>query len=306
MQKHFLQSPAWEKYEQLEGHTTFRLTEKDFSALAILKTTPVGNYLFCPYGPSIKNTDSLPHALDALKELAHEQRAFFIRIEPTSPLSSQEAKSLHLIKSHDLDPAHTWIIDLTQPESDITKAIEKRKLRHWRTHENRGIHFRTTQNPEDIAILTKLLNNLGKRNNFTPQDENHLKNQLKSGFATLYIAELEDQPIAAALIYDYDNIRYYAHAATDDTHRKLMVGTSLLIQMILDAKSNGSKIFDFWGITTSKDPNHPWYGFTQYKKSFGGQQVNYAGTYDLPLNPLRYKAYLLLRKLNRFKRKHNS
>lgn len=304
MQKHFLQSKAWEKYEQLEGHQTLYLDNNDYSVLAILKSTPVGNYLFCPYGPYLQDHNSLPRVLDDLKTLAHEQKAFFIRIEPTFPLDPTYAKELNLHKSHDIDPAHTWTIDLTQDESDISKAIEKNKLRHWRIHEKKGVSFRTTKDPDSITILSNLLNNLGKRNKFTPQDEAHLKNQLKSGFATLYVAEFDHQPIAAALVYDHDKVRYYAHAATDSAHRKLMAGTSLLVQIIVDAKKAGCKIFDFWGITTSNDPSHPWYGFTQYKKSFGGQQVDYAGTYDLPLNPARYKLYQFLRKINRLKR-HN-
>ena len=71
----------------------------------------------------------------------------------------------------------------------------------------------------------------------------------------------------------------------------------------LDAKKNGQKYYDFWGITTSKDKNHPWYGFTQYKKSFGGRQVDYAGTYDLPINRKKYALYSLLRPINKLKRK---
>ena len=71
----------------------------------------------------------------------------------------------------------------------------------------------------------------------------------------------------------------------------------------MEAKEAGKKRFDFWGVTTSEDPSHPWYGFTQYKKSFGGELVTYSGTYDLVTNAAKYKAYGLLRKANRLKRK---
>lgn len=306
MNTHLLQSHEWEAYSKLEGHQTFWLDGDGYQLLAIQHSTPLGNYLYCPYGPALNPKhpeESLKQALSALKNLAHEQNAFFIRIEPTSPFDTATLTNLGLIKSHDLDPAHTWVLDLTIPQEEILSGIEKRKLRHWRTHTNKGITLRTTQDPEQITILTKFLTNLGERDHFNPQDENHLKNQLKSGFATLYIAELEGQPIAAALIYDHDGVRYYAHAATDDEHRKLMAGTIILIQMIIDAQDSGAKTFDFWGITTSNDPTHPWYGFTQYKKSFGGQQVDYSGTWDLPLNHLKYSLYNFLRRLNRAKRK---
>lgn len=303
MKQHFLQSPAWEKYQQLEGYTTYRLSGDDFSALLIEHSTPLGKYLFCPYGPTVKSPASLPAALSALQEFARAHAAFFLRIEPTFPLSSDDIRSLHLVKSHDLDPAHTWILDLTSPESDILDGIDKEKRRLWRIRERKGVTLRHTTDPSETTILTDLLAAVTDKNHFTAQTASHLKNQLKSGFATLYIAEFEHKPIAAALVYDHSGTRFYAHAAADYEHRKLSAGATLVIQMILDAKSSGATAFDFWGITPSDDPHHPWYGFTKFKKSFGGHAVDYAGTWDLPLQPLRYKLYQFIRLLNRFTRK---
>ncbi len=308
-----MQSREWQKYEELEGHKTFFEEGDGYHFLAVEHKTPFGNYLFCPYGPEFRDKRSFLKALRALKTLGISKNVTFIRIEPRIALNGPEMakysqKIGNLIKkSHDLDPAHTWHLDLTQNEEEILKNIESRKVRYWKNHQKKGITLKKSQNPEDITILIKFLKNLGEVDNFTPQDENHLKNQLKSGFATLYIADLTEddktEPIAAALIYDYKDTRYYAHAATDFEHRKLAAGTIILIQMILDAKKDGQKIYDFWGITTSEDKNHPWYGFTQYKKSFGGHQVDFAGTYDIILNQPKYKLYQFFRKINRMKRK---
>lgn len=369
MKRHFLQSPAWAEFEKAEGREVFLEKGEGFEYLAVKYQTPLGCYLYCPYGPvvsegaeaakateeGVKATDeaakatdkdvkvvgAMKAALDSLVKLAREQKALFIRVEPTVAMSAEEMRKLGLKKSHDLDPAHTWVLDLTQSKDDIMAGIEKRKLRHWRTCGNKGITLRKTQNPEQITVLTDFLKKLGERDHFNPQDEAHLKRQLEAGFATLYIAEVEDKPdadsekaeaeagggadgekaeageiragglgngpkkvpIAAALIYDYDGVRYYAHAATDEEHRKLMAGTIILIQMIMDAKDEGAKVFDFWGITTSEDPKHPWYGFTQYKKSFGGRQVDYAGTWDLPVSKMKYRLYGMMRKINRALRK---
>lgn len=307
MDQHFLQSSAWEKYEELEGHKTFRLNEKDFSALAILHSTPLGNYLFCPYGPTLKSNynpnATLKTVLHSLSKLAREQNAFFVRIEPTFPLSNPEAKSLHLHKSHDLDPAHTWAIDLTQSREELLKQMRASSVQYWRSSAKKGLKIRQTKDPEAISILTSLLQAVSEKDHFQPQTEAHLKSQLQSGFATLYIAELDHQPLAASLVYDDSTTRFYAHAATSNEHRKINAGIVILIQMILDAKDRGAKIFDFWGITTSEDPKHPWYGFTKFKKSFGGYQINYAGTWDLPLSPIKYQLYRIIRCLNRLKRK---
>ena len=310
MNQHFLQSPAWEKFQKLEGHQTFRVQGDHFSALAILETTPVGNYLFCPYGPAIDTSKSqtasanLQTALQALTQLAQEQNAFFVRIEPAfNSLSTQALQSLGLKKSHDIDPAHTWVLDLTQPKEELLKQMRKSNVQYWQSSAKKGLKIRTSQDPSEISILSSLLRGVANKDHFTPQDEEHLRLQIEAGFATLYFAEYQGQTLAASLVYDYDGTRFYAHAATSDQERKLAAGTVLLVQMILDAQGSGAKTFDFWGITTSEDPKHPWYGFTKYKKSFGGHEIDYAGTWDLPLNSAKYRLYQIIRHLNRLKRK---
>lgn len=320
---HLLQSPVWQKYEELEGHKTIRLEGENYTVCASFCKTPFANYLFAPYGPAATTKSALESALEALSSHAATKNATFIRIEPTLPLSGPEMAEiarhlkLKIKKSHDLNPKHTWQLDLTPSQEELLGAINPNKTRPWRNHAKKNLKIRTSKNPEDISILTDLLQKIGQTNHFTPQNETHLKNQLKSGFATLYIVDLAENspktakteasaapfPIAAALVYDYDHTRYYAHAAADFDHRKLEAGSIILLQSILDAKAEGQKIYDFWGITTSTDPNHPWYGFTKFKKSFGGHQVDYAGTYDLILKPFRYTCYSLFRKLNRALRK---
>lgn len=306
-----LQTPAWEEFEKMEQRKVFRLDEESFSAMAVLEHTLLGNYLFVPYGPTIKNTNDLEcrnsfnTALGGLKELAKTQKAFFVRVEPTfNNLDESELrKTFRLRKSHNIDPAHTWVLDLTQSEEKIFADMEKEKGRLWRNAYKKGITIRFTKDPEEIDILMKMLQKVGSANHFIPQKRIHLYNQMKAGFATLYIAELNGLPIAAALAYDHDSTRYYAHAAADYAHRKLATGSIVLVQMIVDAKRSGMKSFDFWGVTTSKDPKHPWYGFTEFKRSFGGRQVDYAGTWDLPIRNGRYFIYKLIRKVNRLRRK---
>lgn len=316
MNPHFLQSGAWEKFEQLEGHTTFRLATKQFSALAVLQTTPVGNYLYCPYGPTINPKPdfqaNFQAALDELKVLAREQECFFIRIEPTFSIDNNDKtlfgkkalSRLGLIKSHDINPAHTWVLDLDIPQNELLKGMRSSNLRYYKSYARKGVTIEQSQDPKDIHILEDLLTGVAKRNHFNLHDQHHLENQLKAGFTTLYVARFEGKPVAAALIYDHNGTRFYAHAAKDDSaNHNLSAGMAMLVQMIVDAQNAGAKAFDFWGVTTSEDPKHPWYGFTQYKKSFGGHLVSYAGTWDLPLNRPRYRLYQVIRRLNRLKRK---
>jgi lipid II:glycine glycyltransferase (peptidoglycan interpeptide bridge formation enzyme) len=48
---------------------------------------------------------------------------------------------------------------------------------------------------------------------------------------------------------------------------------------ILWGKKRGAKMFDFEGIYDSRFPNKSWLGFTHFKKSFGGKEVEYPGCF---------------------------
>ena len=93
-------------------------------------------------------------------------------------------------------------------------------------------------------------------------------------------------------------------SAADMDYKRLPATIALLVEAIFDAKENGIKYFDFWGIAPDDAPkSHPWYGFTKFKKSFGGQPVHFAGTYDIVENPAKYHLYQLTRKINRIRRR---
>jgi len=311
MKPHFLQSRAWEEFQRAEGFEIFREKGKNYEFMAILKPTSLGNYLFLPYGPTLKDKSALKSAISAIKKLAGEKKCIFARIEPTIPFSAAELKKFGAKKSHHIDPEHTWALDLAQTEEEIAQSIGKNKMRAWKNREVKGISVRTSKNPEDMKIFFKFYESVAEKDNFQTNEREYLENQLKFDFATLYIADFKDPedenakkiPIGATIMYAGKDACYYAYAGADYDYRKKEAGAILLTQMIFDAKAAGKKIFDFWGITASEDPKDPWAGFTKFKKSFGGYQIDYAGTYDLPIDRKKYTLYSLLRPINKLRRK---
>ena len=69
--------------------------------------------------------------------------------------------------------------------------------------------------------------------------------------------------------------------------------------MILDAREAGARRFDFWGITPGGRRVPPWEGFSQFKRSFGGEAVERAGTWDIARGPLRHRLYRAMVRLRR-------
>ena len=105
------QSREWQKLQDDLGEKSFFEKTPDFQYLAILKNTPVGKYLYLPYGPITDSKASFNKALKSLQTLAREQNASFIRIEPQDPDATKYLPK-NAVKSKDLNPKETWLLDL--------------------------------------------------------------------------------------------------------------------------------------------------------------------------------------------------
>ncbi|MBR3056176.1 peptidoglycan bridge formation glycyltransferase FemA/FemB family protein [Candidatus Saccharibacteria bacterium] len=297
------QSEEWRKLQDNLGETNFFKTGNGYQFLAILKKTPVGNYLYCPYGPAAKDQKSFQEAIEALQSLGREQSAIFIRVEP---FRASEAEYLPhtAIKSKDLNPKETWLLDLTGTDDDLRSKLPSRLLRYYKSASKKGITIETSHDPADIHYLLDLQKALAKEKGISTFSEHYLQTELKQPFATLYLIKYDKEVVAAGLVFDDKTTRYNLQGAQSDEGRKLHATGILTIQLILDAKSAGKQIFDFWGIAPEGSPSaHPWAGFTNFKKTFAGYQYDHAGTYDLILKPAKYKLYKTTRRLHRLLRK---
>ena len=304
MQIPLQQTKKWQKFLEETGETVFFEENSDFTFLAELKSTPLGSYLYIPYGPYASQKNGLKGAYQALKALAAEKNVIFIRIEPQAPENAKFLADSKAKKSQDLNPAETWVLDLT-PEKDAILAAMKQNTRNLcRNYDKKGISVVETKNPKLIKELVRMQSVLARNKKIGTFSEKYLRTELEQDFATYYLAYYEKKVIAASLFFDHGDTRYYMQSASDPKYKKLPATIAILASAIFDAKAKGLKKFDFWGIAPEGAPkNHPWYGFTRFKQSFGGEPISYCGTWDIVLNKTKYHAYQLLRKANRIKRK---
>ena len=261
-------------------------------------------YLFVPYGPHLVNEKALAPALTELKIIAKEYDAIFIRIEPTIFISKKHLRSLGARKSKDIDPAETWIFEIPETKEQLLSKLPKRLRGYYNTHSKKGIEIIQSHNPDDIKHLVKLQNKIFSKKNIQPFKEDYLRQELAQDFSTLYLAKYDNKIIAAVLVFDHDGTRYYMQAASDKDYAKLNANGIITIQSILDAHEKKFLFYDFWGIAPSDAaPNHPWAGFTAYKKMFQGEEKRYSGTYDIPIKRFRFYLYKALRKIKQSKRR---
>lgn len=297
-----LQSDIWAQFQEANGHKVFKGQGDGWHYLAILEGGKTGRYLYTPYGPEANNSAAFDEAIADLKRVASENKCWFVRVEPTqSDIWGNQSGEAFLaargfkLSPRQIQPAHTQMIDLTQSEDDLIKGMSSSNRNLHRNIHKKGVTFEKSQDPADIKILLKYLDETATRLGFNRQQDDYLAKVaevlMPAGAATLFIAKVDGEPIGASLNYDSDDTRIYAHTATSFEHRKLKVGTPLLSYIMLDAKEQGLQQLDLFGIAPTDDPEHEWAGFTQFKKSFGGTSIAYPGTWDLPVSTPGYKAY---------------
>lgn len=299
----FLQSEAWGDFQRALGKTVFLEKGDGWSYLAILEKGTLNTRLYCPYGPYITKKEAISPALASLQKLGKRLHVTYLRVEPTGEITADQLQQhgLRKVSYIHLQPEHTQIIDLSHSEEDIIANMSQSVRNVYRNYSKKGIAIHSSTDPQDISILLPFIRSTAERNKISLQGNEYLRKQAKtlmsSASAKLFYATLDNQPIAAALVYDSKTTRYYAHAGADNSYRKLQAGTVLVAHMIIDAKHSGLQTFDLMGITLSEDPQHPWAGFTKFKKSFGGESYSYVGLWELPLRPFQYALYRLLQKI---------
>lgn len=297
---HILQSSEWASFQASIGRQPYYGLTDDWFWLAFNRQVTGLHYLLAAHNPNI--TSDPASAFDSLKIKAGDLHCDFVRVEPIGKITHDEMTKLGAKKIDDVQPAHTLVLNLTRSEEELRSGLESGHRNRINTGEKRGITVSKTTDFKTIPHFLHLLHDTADRAKITNHPdwyyEKMAKNLIEQGIASFYVASVEGKPASISLVFDWGNTRYYAHTGNDQVlNRQYKAAVSNVWQMILDAKADGKKYFDFWGIAPPESPNHPWAGITGFKKGFGGEVVGNIGTYDIPINKTKYQLYTGYRKL---------
>ncbi|MBK0419340.1 peptidoglycan bridge formation glycyltransferase FemA/FemB family protein [Leucobacter sp. CSA1] len=309
---HFLQSEAWARLQRAQDREVVRLEGDGWRVQAFVERGRLNSRLYAPYGPQLDRPEALRPALDALRAEARRLGAAFIRVEPVLaqapgpddqpglPPALLEAAGLRRVAR--VQPEHTQRVDLSRPFDEVLKGMRKTNRNLHRNFGKKGLSVRSSGDPADIEHLLRLLREVSDRTGMHAHADAYLRTQAQTlvpgGDARIYLVELdgEELPIAASLVYDDEERRYYGHAAASTAHRNLSPGVILVTSMMQEAHEAGLGEFDLYGVVPPEVTDHAWSGFSDFKRSFGGRQVDYSGTWELGVRPLSYAVYSLARR----------
>lgn len=297
-----LQSQEWMLFQQQLERDVVWDAGTGWQWAAAVRGSRGVRYLMCAYGPAASGEASMNTALMSLAQAAKQLGMDFVRIEPQIELSASMLKKLGGRKIQEADPQYTQLLDLTKSEVDLRAGLASGHRNLINGTQRRGIAVRQSESPGDLEQMLAMMSDTARRSKVTFYPPNYFKTLWQTlhsrNIVTMYIAEVDSMPIASALFYDWGGTRYYAHAgAYQEQNRRVKASVSLVWQAILDAKEKGLKNFDLWGIAPSGDSTHHLAALSRFKTAFGGSQINYLGTWDIPLKPAKYAAYAAYRKL---------
>lgn len=303
----FLQSWNWGEFHRLLGWRIFHLGvfEKERllgAALVVKEEAKRGTYLACPGGPLIdwKNPRLFGSLVRYLSDLGKKEGASFVRVRPAI---FKTRENLELFRQYGfLDaPMHmhaetTWELVLSPSEDEILSNMRKNTRYDIRRAAREGVEVLQSKKIGDVVTLCRLQMEAAKRQKFTPFSKEYLESEFRA-FAgddqvRLFLAKFEGKVLSAAMIIFYGDTAFYHHGASTVQPAKISSSHLLLWEAVREAKRQGCRIFNFWGIAPREDPKHPWAGLTFFKKGFGGQRVEYFHAQDLPLNPFYWLTYL--------------
>ena len=339
----FLQSWEWGEFQKTVGHKVHRYLNQDKDTIARLRNREIAQVIELPL-PLGKKYWFIPRgeALPGLVGEAQKHGVWFIRFEP---ITSDGLRVKSYVKTRDISPPQTLIIDLGKSEEELLAQMHEKTRYNVRLAIRKGVEVRFSAKGGSASggeEFWKLRQETAKRDKFSTHPREYYEKMLEvlSNYPSpqssptrgeeekdnpsplgrgektntplkvrgdggvmhvrLHMAYQGITPVAGAIVGYFGDTATYLHGASSYEHRAAMGPYALHFQIMKEAKKEGYKFYDFWGVNTTYYKLHTtnsWAGMTRFKTGFGGQVVDYPGTFDLPLNKFWYTVYRLGRRM---------
>ena len=194
-------------------------------------------------------------------------------------------------------PRYNFQVPLAgRTEDDVLKGMNQLWRRNIKKAAKEGVVV-SHGTREDLKLFHDLYVHTAERDHFTPRPLAYFRTMFEALLGEepdrirLYLAHHEGDLVAATVLVKVGGHTWYSYGASSTEKRDVRGSNAVQWAMIRDALAGGADVYDLRGITDTLDPDDSHVGLIQFKVGTGGQAVEYAGEWDLPLNPLVYKAF---------------
>ncbi len=257
---------------------------------------------------------SLPDkkAVSAFQDLCRDENIVYLLIEPDYIVrrwpnrKGKIKKDLKVDRPVDLTKlglqeaqkklfaAYSFVLDLTKSEEELMAGMHRKTRYNVRLAERKGVKVYEQNDQEGLDIFIELLTKTMKRQGFYMHDQEYFKQLWRvlspENMAHILLAEYKDKVLAAWMLLTYKNRIFYPYGASSSKHRDVMASNLICWEAVKFGKKLKCQSFDMWGsLGPDPDKSNDWYGFHRFKRGYGGDLVQFAGSWDLVVNPMLYK-----------------
>ena len=308
----FLQSWEWGEFQESAGNKVIRLGVEEngkiiLAASLIKKELPLGlNYFYLPrVGIGNQSKEAVNFLFEEIKKIAPKENVIFLRFEPIDDLTPAllpayrqagfvKRGGFSAKRVKDVQPSKTLMVDLTKNQDKLLKEMHTKTRYNIRLAEKKGVRI-AGSDISHFDIFWKLMSETEDRDQFRLHSQDYYRKMLaQGGLIKIFMAELNSKPIVTGIFAFFGDTVTYVHGASSNQNRNVMAPYLLQWRIIKLSQELGYKSYDFHGIDEAK-----WPGVTRFKKGFGGEVVEYPGTYDIAFDKVWYNVYILIRKIRR-------
>ena len=310
----------WAAVAELDGTPARRFVLEDAGeilaiAAAQVRRTALGrSFWYIPRGPVLDYDH--PHArarlqrvVNGLRAAAKADRAIAVRIEPRVERDSPPAAMFDQVGLQRVDATlqtpDTRLVDLLPDDAALLATFDKDTRYAIRRAEREGVTTSVIDDPNDDTALSDLhslvAETLDRAHYRLPSLVRYRavwRGLATAGRARIIQARHGDTLEAAGLLVVEGDRSIYLYAgsireAEGETRR--FPSYAAQWQMMRTAREMGAGTHDLWGVAPADaGPDHPWYGYSLFKKGFDGRFVAWAGSWDLIVDPFLYRLRALV------------
>ncbi|MEM6997816.1 MAG: peptidoglycan bridge formation glycyltransferase FemA/FemB family protein [Patescibacteria group bacterium] len=310
----FLQSWQWGEFQlSLDKQIIRRCVPKKALYTAVVESARRGRYMTIAGGPLMDYSDDelVDAIVSDIAEQAVEHKCDFVRVRPQIEDSEQ---SRRVLKELGLRPApmplsveHAGIIDLGKSEDEVMAGMSQSLRRKIRKAQKLDIDIEVSQSPSTVDSFYEIHAAHAARMKYVPFSKKFLTKQFEAFAATdnilMYTARHDGEIVAQNFVIFYGTEASYHYGVSTAEGVKLSSAPLLHLAAMGDARARGCSRYNFWGIVDEEDTSHRYFGVSQFKRSFGVDELKHVPAHDLVIRGSRYVPNWLLETARRKKRR---
>jgi lipid II:glycine glycyltransferase (peptidoglycan interpeptide bridge formation enzyme) len=200
------------------------------------------------------------------------------------------------------------MIDLERSDEELLARMKPKTRYNIRLAERKGVKIRKGSEA-DLDLLYQMYAETSLRDGFVIRSSEYYKTLwntfLKAGMVKILIANVDEQAVAALVLFLFQQKAWFLYGMSRDIHRDRMPNYLLQWEAIRECKQAGCRAYDLWGAPYQFEETDPLWGVYRFKEGLGGEVVRFIGAWDLPIQETRYRIFtqLLPRVLARMRRR---